>query len=363
MNPERIAMLERAAEEEAARPLLGSMKQENTSPPPASGANCAPVGDASLRAQRRAFDVPQVDTMAPHPSEDANFGPKPLQQNTGDSRPRSLIKVVRVVPSGLADEPLVEVSTKGFKSSLKRPYAEFDREGDVPSSRPQNNSRQTLDLGPAPTPNNDTRILTTLLHHQDLVLSVQSHESLEHVSTKVYKLQISRAGLRHHEMLEHFKSLHVLPLSIRDPDTSIIDGVIHRTVEGELLEDLWYRSPKKVKHEYAKQLRTIVDSMRQITTSNQGSAQAGKFTLLLDKHTRHTYYAIRPAGTGRPSQLFLAFLLSSMYGTVPKRVAQALVRQIKTKGRQVLSHSAICPRNIVVRHGKIEWVIGWDCAG
>lgn len=156
----------------------------------------------------------------------------------------------------------------------------------------------------------------------------------------------------------------MLPLSIQDPDTSVVDGAIHRSVDGQLLEDVWAGSSLETKRQYAKQLRKVVGYMRNLGNMNrQGSAEAGRFTLVLDKHTRHTYYAVRQAGAVNCSKLFLAFLLSSVYPTVPDRVAQAVIGQFPTTGKMLLAHSNLCPRNIIVKDDEVVAILGWDCAG
>lgn len=96
MNSARVQMLAEMARVEAAMPSP-VIKIEDTPPPPATGANCAPVGDASLRALRgssqshrlgglqptdssvntvsRALTAP-VSASLKRPYKDADEGPK-----------------------------------------------------------------------------------------------------------------------------------------------------------------------------------------------------------------------------------------------------------------------------------------------
>lgn len=201
----------------------------------------------------------------------------------------------------------------------------------------------------------------SLLKHRELHLSLYTRQQDGKGCSKLYKIQISDACLVQHETLSSHPCTRALPLTSGDPDTSIVEGVIHRSVEGELLEDVWAGLSSQMKRHYARQLRKIVDGMRGVVYSDgRGSVQAGEYTLFLDKHTNHTYYAVRRYTS--PKQ-FMAFLLSSFYKSVPKKVALAFIAPLKVKGRQLLSHCSLCPKNIIVNEGKITWILGWDCAG
>ncbi|KAK7402969.1 hypothetical protein QQX98_011279 [Neonectria punicea] len=144
--------------------------------------------------------------------------------------------------------------------------------------------------------------------------------------------------------------------------TSMATEEIRRCVTGELLEDVWAGLPSHEKYQYAHQLRKIVDSMRSYAGggSKRGSVQSGHHVLFLDKHANHTYYAVRH--NAAPKQ-FIGFLVSTFHSSVPARVTQSLATIFGTKGKQVLSHAALCPKNIIVNEGNIAWIMGWDCAG
>ncbi|KAH6983276.1 hypothetical protein BKA56DRAFT_718617 [Ilyonectria sp. MPI-CAGE-AT-0026] len=313
MNPERAWMLAEVAREEAAMPPV-VVKKENL-PPPASGANCAPVGDASSRAARDREKTHQMNLVG--------------------------------------------------NGAVERSHAEFCEERShkpaLPLLPPMPKLSDIPSLGPAPKPNEHTKYLLSLLKHRELHLSLYTRQQDGKGCGKLYKIQISDACLVQHETLSSHPCTRVLPLTSGDPDTSIVEGVIHRSVEGELLEDVWAGLSSQMKRHYARQLRKIVDGMRGVVYSDgRGSVQAGEYTLFLDKHTNHTYYAVRRYTS--PKQ-FMAFLLSSFYKTVPKKVALAFIAPLKVKGRQLLSHCSLCPKNIIVNEGKIAWILGWDCAG
>ncbi|KAL6400844.1 uncharacterized protein AUP68_16562 [Ilyonectria robusta] len=279
MNPERAWMLAEVAREEAALPPV-VVKKENL-PPPASGANCAPVGDASSRATRDREKTHQMKLVGNDSVEVISAQRQLLTLSTTLlQRPKPGTQLLRVRLPPVNKPPV----------SSKRSHAEFCEE--------------------------------------------RSHKP----------------------------ALPLLPPMPKLSDIpSLGPGVIHRSVEGELLEDVWAGLSSQMKRHYARQLRKIVDGMRGVVCSDgRGSVQAGEYTLFLDKHTNHTYYAVRRYTS--PKQ-FMAFLLSSFYKTVPKKVALAFIAPLKVKGRQLLSHCALCPKNIIVNEGKIAWILGWDCAG
>lgn len=394
-------MLAKAAEEESVMPGVDVMKSI-TPPRVVKGANTIPLGDASLKVRGKVPDATLTLEKSLNSLEVVNFWQKTLRPRavgekpelpakvvppqTLSENPKIPVKVVKVVlPPSCTDKPQVKTKVeeptktgKTTKNSLKRPYAEFSRNAEhslppkplkvmppkVAPPQPLEGVRKTIGLGPAPSPNTDTKSLLSLLQYRELAITLKTFDGDGRAQVRVSRMQISGAGLRQHEVLAHHKELCVLPISIRDPNTSLVDGTIHRSVDGQLLEDVWAESSTEMKHEYAKQLRKIIGFMRGLGNLNrQGSAQCGNFTLLLDKHTRHTYYAVRQNGVVKCSKLFLAFLMSSLYPTVSDRVAQSLIAQFPISGKPLLAHSNLCPRNIIVKDGKIEWIAGWDCAG
>ncbi|KAH7145666.1 hypothetical protein B0J13DRAFT_666216 [Dactylonectria estremocensis] len=328
MNPQRAWMLSEVAREETLMPPA-VIKKENL-PPPASGANRDPVGDASLRAKR---DREKTTQSASIPN----------------------------LATGCVSFSLLPAA-KTRAVSLKRSHAEFSKDQDrPPPALPNLKLPEVPSLGPAPKPNPETKYLLSLLKHRELHLVLLKHHENGQVSNKLYKYQISDVCLVQHGTLSKYPCTRILPLSFNDPDISIVDGVIKQSVQGELLEEIWAGLNSQMKRQYARQLRKIVDQMRGIVEpGSRGSVQSGHYMLFLDKHSKHTYYAVRRYNSPRQ---FTAFLLSSFYKSVPKKVALASATSLKTKGRQILSHCSLCPRNIIVDKGKIAWIIGWDCAG
>ncbi|KAH7165417.1 hypothetical protein EDB81DRAFT_639908 [Dactylonectria macrodidyma] len=325
MNPQRAWMLSEVAREEALMPPA-VIKKENV-PPPASGANRAPVGDASLRAKRDREKTTQSALTA----------------------------------TGLVSLSLLPAA-KTRTVSLKRSHAQYREDQDCPApALPGIKLSEVPSLGPAPLPNQQTKYLLSLLKHRELHLVLSKHQGDVRVSSKLYKYQISDVCLVQHETLSKHPCTKMLPLTLSNPDISIVDGVIKHSVEGELLEEVWAGLTPQIKRQYARQLRKIVDQMRGVVEQGaRGSVQSGHYMLFLDKHSKHTYYAVRRYESPRQ---FTAFLLSSFYKSVPTKVALTFVTSLKTKGRQILSHSSLCPRNIIVHKEKIVWILGWDCAG
>lgn len=219
----------------------------------------------------------------------------------------------------------------------------------------------------APLPDDSTHYLTSLLRNRNLNLCLQAAPNKKNDAPgkpKTYTFLISNAGMVQHEKLSMLGHTRVLPLSLHDQDISSSDGAITRTVIGELLEDVWPRLTKSDKYSYARQLRNLLHKMRNESKQGPnyplGSIESGTYSLLQDKHPDHTYYAIRPS----PSQKqFMALLMSTLYESVPKAVAKALITQFRNDYPSVLTHGALCPKNIVVSNNTISWILGWDCAG
>lgn len=111
----------------------------------------------------------------------------------------------------------------------------------------------------------------------------------------------------------------------------------------------------------ARQIRKLVTHLRSMPNKNiqLGSVSSGGYSLLLDKHQKSTYWAVRSSPTSRT---FVAFLTSSFYTTVPGPVAATLADQLRPHPI-VMSHGDICPKNIIVDNYKIIAILGWDCAG
>ncbi|KAF4977400.1 hypothetical protein FZEAL_6064 [Fusarium zealandicum] len=353
MNPERAQMLAEAAEEEASKPAP-VVKIESSPPLPASGANCNPVGDASLRASRALQDNQRRKGVQSTPDASGQGSALPLKPTTA------------LMQHG---ETLAALFTPSSSISLKRPLSAVD--GGAKNGKGKNRKAQkglyytkVLSLGPAPVPDQDTKYLMSLLRNRTLTLCLQPYVKKGCVSVvKTYDFRISQAGLVLHETLSPLGHTRAFPLSLHDADISASDGTISRIVRGELLEDIWPSLNKQLKYQFARQLRTLLNKMRSTATGHKtrvGSVHSGPYSLFLDKHAEHTYYAIRR----QPGQNeFMALLMSTLYDTVPMEVAQALISQFRTDYRTVLTHGALCPRNIVVCNDAITWILGWDCAG
>ncbi|RTE77266.1 hypothetical protein BHE90_008249 [Fusarium euwallaceae] len=335
MNSARVQMLAEVARVEAAMPSPVIKMEDTPPPPPVTGANCAPVGDATLRALRGSSQGHRLGGLQP----------------TGSS--------VNTVSRAL---------TAPVSASLKRPYKDADEgsKNDKGTKRHKHGYyTKVLSLGQAPTPNPDTKYLTSLLQNRTLTLCLQPPLKKGELIgiPKTHEFRISQAGLIQHETLSALGYPRALPLSLHDQDICGGDGPIMRTVRGQLLEDVWSGLSKQMKFGFARQLHNLLSKMR--TQANPagnmvGSVHSGQYTLLLDKHAEHTYYAIRTKPTQKQ---FMALLMSTLYDTVPNQVAQALISQFRTSYDTVLTHGALCPRNIVVCNDTIAWIVGWDCAG
>lgn len=227
-------------------------------------------------------------------------------------------------------------------------------------------TQAVVDMCTAPRPDENTRYLTSLLRNRTLTLCLQSAAKKGGTlnKPKTYDFRISQAGLVQHEKLSTLGYTRALPLSLHDKGVDGAEGPISSTIVGELLEDVWPRLNKNEKYGYARQLRNIIRKIRLGSKAGPdatlGSVESGQYSLLQDKHPDHTYYAIRKD----PKQKqFMALLMSTLYETVPKPVAKALVSQFRVDYPVVLTHGALCPRNIVVSNNTIAWILGWDCAG
>ncbi|KAF9767166.1 hypothetical protein IL306_000294 [Fusarium sp. DS 682] len=322
MNPEWAQMLVDGPREESPETARLIKTERGIVPFVVTGANGDALGDASLRASRGS------------------------QRADGDSLKRSI------------SELITEAKVK-----VKREHR--DKKPKIGPANQYYKDIQTL--GPAPWPDDSTYYLTSLLRNRTLKLVLQSAPNKKNEvpgAPKTYTFTISNAGVIQHEKLSMIGYTRAPPLSLHDQDISASDGAITRTVIGELLEDVWPKLNKSEKYQYARQLRNLLQKMRHESkegpNSYLGSIESGDYSLLQDKHPDHTYYAIRV----RPSQKqFMALLMSTLYDTVPKSVAKALISQFRTDYHSVLTHGALCPKNIVVSNNNIIWILGWDCAG
>ncbi|RFN48533.1 aminoglycoside 3 -phosphotransferase choline kinase protein [Fusarium flagelliforme] len=335
MNPARAQMLAQVAQgtTSPSPPPDPKIEEERRVGPLKSGANCSELGDPSWRISRA--------SQQPEDSRAASV----FRSDVSLSRPRKTINFARLP---------------------KRPSSMLIKEeDDVKEKKPKLSSRYYTDiqsLGPAPRPDEHTRYLTSLLRNRKLFLTVQRLPKKQDdlIEPKTYEFRISQAGLVQHEKFSIIAHTRALPLAPQGP----ADGNISQTVVGELLEDVWPNLSRHEKYQYARQLRNILQKLRcnDRGTSNGsfGSVQAGPYSLIVDNHPSHTYYAVRV----RPSQEeFMALLTSTLYSSVPKKVGKALVKQFRKDYPCVLTHGDLCPRNIIVSNHTITWILGWDCAG
>ncbi|RBA19906.1 hypothetical protein FPRO05_09206 [Fusarium proliferatum] len=320
MNPERVQMLAEAPREKSPKPPLHIKREGSLAPFRVTGANGDALGDWSNRSSRGS------------------------QNSDGGSFKRSI------------SELMMEAKEKRVKQDKKpriTPAAKYYTD--------------VHPLGHAPMPDDSTQYLTSLLRNRNLNLCLQAAPTKKNGTPskpKTYTFLISNAGMVQHERLSMLGHTRALPLSLHDQDISSSDGAITRTVIGELLEDVWPRLTKSDKYMYARQLRNLLHKMRRESMQKPnfplGSIESGTHTLLQDKHPDHTYYAIRPS----PNQKqFMALLMSTLYESVPKAVSKALISQFRVDYPSVLTHGALCPKNIVVSNNLISWILGWDCAG
>ncbi|KAF5662507.1 aminoglycoside 3 phosphotransferase choline kinase [Fusarium heterosporum] len=331
MNPARAQMLIDVAREEPLEPEP-DVKMEDVAPPiiHITGANRSILGDASLRASRGS----QISNLA--------TGTTGLRESTSPNTSSSLKRSISVLVN----------EVKSNKKKKKQNTQEF--------------YTRVQSLGQAPRPDDNTRYLGSLLRNRTLTICLQPPLKKKEtaIKPKIYEFRISQAGLVQHEKLSTLCYTRCLALSLHDQDISGTEGAISRTVVGELLEDVWPKLNKKEKYALARQLRNIIRKMRSESKSGPestlGSIGSGQFSLLQDKHPEHTYYAIR---TEPKQEQFMALLMSTLYETVPGPVSAALTSQFRVDYPSVLTHGAICPRNIVVSKGQIAWILGWDCAG
>ncbi|CAM1509421.1 Fc.00g031600.m01.CDS01 [Cosmosporella sp. VM-42] len=347
INPERARMLAGAAAAEAAAPPV-FIKKENTPPPPITGANSDPVGDPALRprAKRSGSLNPVVGTAAQ--GSDGKGGAS--ASTTSDQH---WFKQV------LAKQPSYN------QSSLKRT-------GKQNPPVPKKKQKQTPDtttapiLDPPPAPNQSTKYLESLLRVRPFHLNLEPYDDNKHRdgNGKLLHLQISGVDLLHQQIISRMSGIPVLSF-LRSPEVvSTLGDEITYNVTGEILEDVWSSLAPGQKMSIASQLRIIVSNMKKPKITGPagpiGSTTAGPYSLLIDKHADHTYYAVRE----HPDQTqFTAFLLSTFYDSVPKIVAAALASRLRNHHNIVLSHGDLSLRNIIVRGDTIVAIIGWGCAG
>ncbi|KAJ9418193.1 hypothetical protein QL093DRAFT_2380166 [Fusarium oxysporum] len=325
MNPERVRMLSEAPREKSPKPAPVVKREESLVPFRVTGANRDALGDWSNRSSRGS------------------------QKSDGGSIKRSI------------SELMTEAKEKRAQQEKKPKIAPSK------STTPIFSPLVMVSKNATPLPDDSTHYLTSLLRNRNLNLCLQAAPNKKNGAPgkpKTYTFLISNAGMVQHEKLSMLGHTRVLPLSLHDQDISSSDGAITRTVIGELLEDVWPRLTKSDKYSYARQLRNLLHKMRNESKQGPnyplGSIESGTYSLLQDKHPDHTYYAIRPS----PSQKqFMALLMSTLYESVPKAVAKALITQFRNDYPSVLTHGALCPKNIVVSNNTISWILGWDCAG
>ncbi|KAH8131884.1 hypothetical protein FP744_10006294 [Trichoderma asperellum] len=221
---------------------------------------------------------------------------------------------------------------------------------------------------PPPPPNPHTVYLESLLQPHCLLLTLRSRlgDGSQVVSTQ-YR-SVTNAGLLLGEAIQNQLDLPILQL----PAPAHVVGGLERTVEGELLEGIWYNLTPEAKYAYARQLRHILNTMRlgmaqtlgatapQAKRNILGSAFAGPYSLILDQHVQNTYWAVRAKPT---CGQFVAFLASSFVSSVPANVATALACHFRSDYAIRFTHGELSPRNVVVQNSKIVCILGWDSGG
>ncbi|KPM34818.1 hypothetical protein AK830_g11757 [Neonectria ditissima] len=342
MNPERARMLADAATEASVKPsAVATAKDERMPLPLVTGANRAPVGDAWPRAVKQTPAEPVKTPSAGMNSDKPGVNP------------------VKALPPATTSKHAV---------ASKRSYAEFSKDEDTVYPLPRMKTVPSIpSLGPVPKPSDETNYLSSLLKHRELKLTLRFLGQDGNDCRKTYTIQISDVGLLHHQTLSSLQWTRALSLPSSNPPgdshASAATEEIRRYVEGELLEDVWAGLSSQMKYDYALQLGKIVEKLRSYGggADKRGSVQSEKHVLFLDKHANHTYYAVR---RNISAKQFTAFLVSTFHQNVPARVAQSLSAAfVNNKGKYLMTHANLCPKNIVVNGGKIAWILGWDCAG
>ena len=217
----------------------------------------------------------------------------------------------------------------------------------------------------APSPNESTKYLESLLRIRPFHLDLEPYDDNGgRGKGKLLHLQISGVDLLHQQIISRMSGIPVLNFLSSPGERSSLGGEITYHVKGDLLEDVWFTLSPGEKLSIVSQLRSIMCNLRKPTVTGPsgpiGSTTAGPYSLLIDKHADHTYYAVRE----HPDSIqFTAFLLSTFYDSVPKVVASAIASKLRNHHNVVLSHGDLSPRNIIVRGDFIVAIIGWGCAG
>ncbi|PHH85235.1 hypothetical protein CDD83_716 [Cordyceps sp. RAO-2017] len=226
-------------------------------------------------------------------------------------------------------------------------------------------------LGPESAPNADSGYLSSLLRPRLFRLILESPPTENGAPmVEVRTRWVTDAGLVLNEIVRMRSDVPVLrlpspggpgpgPLNCREN----IDRVAH----GFLLEDVWAGLSPMAKYDMARKLRRIVGQMRKTAqpVARQGPRRAGsifsgRYSLLLDESHGHSYFTVRREPTGRE---FINFLVSTLAVCAPKAVAASIVAELGEPRSNILAHSSLCPRNIVVNDGQIVGLISWDNAG
>ncbi|KAH6603869.1 phosphotransferase [Trichoderma cornu-damae] len=247
----------------------------------------------------------------------------------------------------------------------KRPRDHVDGPG---PSQQRKRSLSPPTLPPPPARNPQTVYLESLLRPHCLSLTLKSKRDDGSHVVSTQNRSISSMSLILGNVIQDQLDLPILQL----PLPGQLNGGLERTVEGELLEGIWYGLAPEAKYSYARQLRHIVNSMRaginpvrgastgQFKNDLLGSAFAGSFSLMLDHHAYNTYWVVRAKPACRQ---FVAFLASSFVSSVPTNVAAALTCQFRSDYAIRFTHGELSPGNIVVQKNKIVCILGWDSGG
>ncbi|KAM0261129.1 hypothetical protein ACHAQJ_002391 [Trichoderma viride] len=325
LNPERVRRL--------LQPRSPSLSPNISVGPRKTGSNAVALGEAT--AQK-----PTSIKQEPSPSNNGGV--------------RSLVRLPKAALSVI--------------TGVKRPRDHLD---DSPEPRLQRSWRSSPPIFPPPPPSNPhTIFLESLLQPNCLMLTLKSRrgDGGQIISTQ-YR-SITNAGLLLGIAIQDQLELPVPILQL--PAPAQVNGGLERTVEGEILEGIWYDLTPEAKYAYARQLRHILNNMRsgmasvrgartaQVKRNLLGSAFAGPYSLILDQHVQNTYWAVRAKPT---CHQFVAFLASSFVSSVPSNVATALTCHFRSDSGIRFTHGEISPRNIIVQNSKIVCILGWDSGG
>lgn len=132
-------------------------------------------------------------------------------------------------------------------------------------------------------------------------------------------------------------------------------------VDGDILQDVWPSMTAEQKLDIAIQLRDILSTMRQ-QTSTTGMIEACGGETLSD---RRVYNSLR-GGPFADEAAFNSWQIESLFQATPTLVRDAVARglnQCSSHHRIVFTHGDLVPHNIIVKDNRILALIDWEYAG